>query len=173
MPSQVSYDNVRAPRGWLLIAFLGIWLYVVSQVLQYYRDQVADAAGLSVPEVLRVLAFTTGLGSLLVFSGLIAALWRANLAAGLSPAGVQGLVMGAGGVGILILFQIAYLLDLFKVVDETLAALLRSAQVGNVMGTALAFAGLASLAVGLTHAAGLFRPSEEGTPSTTASDRPT
>jgi len=156
MGSRVAYDDIPAPRSWLALSFLGVWLYLISQILRGYPAVVSDATGVPAAEVLRTLAFTAGLGSIMVFSGLVAALWRSNLAAGLSPAAVRGLVLGAAGVGVLALFELAVLFGLFDVRDETVASLLRAQPVGDIVGTAMAFAGLASLAVGLTHAAGLF-----------------
>jgi len=157
--------GARSPRGWLFVAFLGVWVYLISQVLKVYNAAVADMVTLSPTDVLRLLAITSGLGSLLVFAGLVAALWRANLAAGLSPSGVRGLVLGAAGVGVLVLFEIATILRLLGLEEDALTSLVRAQAVGDVLGTALAFAGLAFLAVGLTHAVGLFRPAREAPPT--------
>lgn len=149
--------GARSPRGWLFVAFLGVWVYLISQVLKVYNAAVADMVTLSPTDVLRLLAITSGLGSLLVFAGLVAALWRANLAAGLSGAGVRGLVLGASGVGVLLVFVITLALAFLEFGGEFVAALARVRDIGDVLGTALAFAGLASLGVGLAHATSLFR----------------
>lgn len=162
MPSELSYDDVPPPRAWLLTAFLGVWVYLVAQLLRGYSLWVSDALGMSRPDAEQLLGFLAGLGSILVMAGLTAALWRANLAAGLSHAGVRGLVLGAAGVGVLLLFEVADLLGLFGVEPDSVAALLRARSVGDILGTSLAFAGLASLVVGLSHATGLFaRPARE------------
>ena len=55
--------------------------------------------------------------------------------------------------------------------EDTLGALVRAQSIGDVLGTALAFAGLASLAVGLTHAVGLFRAAEETAPVPKAAEK--
>lgn len=161
MRSNESFENVPAPRGWLWVAFLGVWLYLVSQLLRVYPAQVAAAVGATETDVLPALAVTSGFGSILVLSGLVAAFWRSNLAAGLSPAGVRGLVMGSAGVGVLVLFEVARLSDFLRISIDPVAALLKAQSIGDVMGNALAFAGLASLAVGLTQAAGLFERAPE------------
>lgn len=156
VPAQTAYDGVPAPRGWLLLAFLGVTVYLVSQLLQAYYVAVATALGLSAAEVLRSLGVTSGLGSLLVLSGLVTALWRANLAAGLGPSGVRGLVLGASGVGVLVLFEFALLLDLLGAGGESVRAFIVAQPIGGAFGNALALAGLASLAVGLARATSLF-----------------
>jgi hypothetical protein len=168
--------GAKAPRGWLFVAFLGVWLYLVSQVLRVYEETVAPWAGLSRADLLSALAITAGLGSLLFFAGVVSALWRANLAAGLSGAGVRGLVLGASGVGVLLVFEAVLLLAYFDVGDEFVSTLLRPAvrTIGDILGTALSFAGLASLAVGLAQAVRLFRgPAPEVGASTRPSEPPT
>lgn len=173
MSPQTSYDDVPAPRGWLGIAFFGVCVFVVSKLLWVYAPQVADALLSDPADVERTLSVTAGLGSLLVLAGLVAALWRANLAAGLSPSGVRGLVLGAAGVGVLILFELALFLDFLRVPADAVAALLRAQPMGDVMGNALAFAGLASLTVGLADAGRLFRESRgEARAGGSSSDEP-
>lgn len=172
MPPQVSYDDVPAPRGWLGIAFFGVFVYVASQLLKVYASEVARWTGSTSPEVLRILAVTSGLGSILVLAGLVAALWRSNLAAGLSGSGVRGLTLGAAGVGILLLFETALTLDFLGVTPDTVLALLRAQVIGDVLGNAFAFAGLASLAVGLANAARLFGESRDATPPSAAPGKP-
>ena len=171
MGGLLSYDDVPPPRGWLAVAFLGVWLYLVSQVLRGYPTAVSDATGLDPYVAFQALAVTSGLGSIMVLSGLVAALWRANLAAGLSSSGVRGLVLGAAGVGVLVLFVVAAALRLAGLEEDTLGALVRAQPVGDVLGTALAFAGLASLAVGLTHAIGLFRAPGEAPAAPKAAEK--
>ncbi|OGS47765.1 MAG: hypothetical protein A3K66_04655 [Euryarchaeota archaeon RBG_16_67_27] len=165
MGGPLSYDDVPPPRVWLAFAFLGVWLYLISQILRGYPTAVSGATGLDPYVAFQVLAATSGLGSIMVLSGLVAALWRSNLAAGLSPSGVRGLVLGAAGVGVLVLFEIATILRLLGLEEDALTSLVRAQAVGDVLGTALAFAGLAFLAVGLTHAVGLFRPAREAPPT--------
>src|SRR3989442_1628354 len=88
---RIGRPGLRSPRGWLFLAFLGVWLYLASQLLRLYPARVAEIVVLPVLEVKEVLALTSGLGQLLFFGGLVAALWRANLAAGASSAGIRGL----------------------------------------------------------------------------------
>lgn len=166
MAPQLAFDDVPPPRGWLLVSFLGVWLYLIAQILQIYVDRVAAAVALPASEVLDTLGVLSVLGSIFVLSGLVTALWRANLAAGLSPAGVRGLVLGAAGVGVLVLFDLALVLNLIGVGGQAVRALIDAQAVLNVFGNALSLAGLASLAVGLAHAASLFgRPEAEATGS--------
>ena len=100
-------SGLQSPRGWLFLAFLGVWLYLASQLLRLYPARVAEVVVLPVSEVRELLALSAGLGQLLFFGGLVAALWRANLAAGVSNAGIRGLAFGVAGVGILGVFEFA------------------------------------------------------------------
>src|SRR3989442_11834074 len=97
--SRIGRPGLRSPRGWLFLAFIGVWLYLASQLLRLYPARVAEIVVLPVLEVREVLALTSGLGQLLFFGGLVAALWRANLAAGASSAGIRGLAFGVAGGG--------------------------------------------------------------------------
>src|SRR2546426_5078754 len=97
--SRIGRPGLRSPRGWLFLAFIGVWLYLASQLLRLYPARVAEIVVLPVSEVREVLALTSGLGQLLFFGGLVAALWRANLAAGASSAGIRGLAFGVAGGG--------------------------------------------------------------------------
>src|SRR5947208_1521371 len=101
---RVAQVGLRSPRGWLFLAFLGVWLYLASQLLRLYPGRVAAVVVIPVLEVKEVLALTSGLGQLLFFGGLVAALWRANLAAGASNAGIRGLSCGVAGGAILAVF---------------------------------------------------------------------
>src|SRR2546428_12286306 len=96
---RIGRPGLRSPRGWLFLAFLGVWLYLASQLLRLYPERVAEIVVLPVLEVKEVLALTSGLGQLLFFGGLVAALWRANLAAGPPRAGFRGLAVGVAGGG--------------------------------------------------------------------------
>lgn len=150
--------EVQSPRGWLGLAFSGVWLYLASQLLRIFPTGAAEAFGLSVPEVLEVFAITSLLGQIVLFTGLTSALWRANLAAGLSSVGVRGLVLGAAGIGVLLISEIALLLDwggvsVGPVTRFVAVPFLDAAVIG---GTALVFGGLASLGIGLSRAIRLF-----------------
>ncbi len=154
--ASVASRGIRSPRGWLFLAFLGVWLYFVSQLLRLYPERAADYLALTVAEAKEVLAITSGLGQILLFAGLVATLWRANLAVGLSASGLRGLAFGAAGVGILTLFEAALFVDWLQIPSPA-NALVQSPvlDAGVIAGTAFAFVGLASLGVGLAQATGL------------------
>src|SRR2546427_8547178 len=109
--SRIGRTGLQSPRGWLFLAFLGVWLYLASQLLRLYPARVAEIVVLPISEVKELLALTSGLGQLLFFGGLVAALWRANLAAGASSAGIRGLAFGVAGGGTLGVVEFALFLD--------------------------------------------------------------
>src|SRR5207247_10397361 len=109
--SPVPARRIPPPCGWLCLAFLAVWLYLISQLLQILPNGTADAFDLSIPETRQVLAITSGLGQIVLFAGLTAALWRANLAAGVSGSRIRGLGLGVAGVGLLSLFESALFCD--------------------------------------------------------------
>jgi len=111
---RIARSGLRSPRGWLFLAFLGVWLYLASQLLRLYPARVADVVVLPVSEVREILALSAGLGQLLFFGGLVAALWRANLAAGVSNAGIRGLAFGVAGVGLLGVLVVAAFLPFVR-----------------------------------------------------------
>ncbi len=156
----VPNRRIRSPRVWLGLAFLGLWLYMLSQLFRIYPAPVTDAFALTTAEAQEALAITSGLGQIILFSGLVAALWRANRAAGLSGSGVRGLFFGAAGVGVLLSFEIALLADWVRIVVDPVNLMARAPalDIGVLLGSALVFAGLASLGVGLAQATGLFAP---------------
>jgi hypothetical protein len=153
-----SPGDVEPPRAWLGLAFLAVWLYLLSQLFRIFPNGIAATFDLTVPEARQVLAITSGLGQIGLFAGLLAALARANLAAGVSRSGVQGLALGILGVGILSFFELALFLDWVRLPLGGLANLVLSPALdtGIIAGTALVFAGLASLGVGLARAVNLF-----------------
>src|SRR5947199_6661177 len=104
--SPIDARRIRSPRGWLGLAFLAVWLYLISQLLRIFPSGTADAFGLTVPEARQVLAITSGLGQIGLFAGLVAALWRANLAAGVSATGSRALGLGRAGGGVLTRFGV-------------------------------------------------------------------
>jgi hypothetical protein len=137
-------------------------LYLISQLLRIYPDGTASAFELTITEARQVLAITSGFGQIVLFTGLVTALWRANLAAGLSGSGVRGLAFGAAGVGILMFLEAALLLDWIGFPVSAVGLLVRTTALdaGIIAGTALVFAGLASLGVGLSQAIDLFGRAE-------------
>src|SRR5437867_12183326 len=97
----VPARRICPPRGWLGLAFLAVWLYLISQLLRIFPSRTADAFDLSIPEARQVLAITSGLGQIVLFAGLTAALWRANLAARVSGSRIRRIVLGhAGGLSL-------------------------------------------------------------------------
>src|SRR2546426_2886823 len=167
---RIARSGLRSPRGWLFLAFLGVWLYLASQLLRLYPARVADVVVLPVSEVREILALSAGLGQLLFFGGLVAALWRANLAAGVSNAGIRGLAFGVAGVGLLGVFEFALFLDWLGAAFNPMALFAQTPvmDTGVIAGTALAFAGLASLVVGFAQSTDLFGRRQRRAPQRTA-----
>ena len=167
---RIARRGLRSPRAWLFLAFLGVWLYLASQLLRLYPARVAEVVVLPISEVKEVLALTSGFGQLLFFGGLVAALWRANLAAGASNAGIRGLAFGVAGVGTLGVFEFALFLDWLSSAFNPIAVLAQTPllDTGVIAGTALAFAGLASLVVGFAQSTDLFGRRERIVPARAA-----
>ena len=158
--------RIPPPRGWLGLAFLAVWLYLISQLLRIFPSGTADAFDISIPEARQVLAITSGLGQIVLFAGLTAALWRANLAAGVSGSRIRGLGLGVAGVGLLSLFEIALFFDWIGFFVSPVNELSHSPALdaGIIAGTALVFAGLATLGVGLARAVDLFGRAQVAVP---------
>src|SRR5712692_2908000 len=110
---RIARSGLQSPRGWLFLAFLGVWLYLASQLLRLYPARVAE---------------------------------------------VRGLAFGVAGVGILGLFEFALFLDWLGAAFNPMALFAQSPvlDTGVIAGTALAFAGLASLVVGFAQSTDLF-----------------
>src|SRR3989454_5722458 len=164
---RIGRTGLRSPRGWLFLAFLGVWLYLVSQLLRLYPARVAEIVVLPVLEVREVLALTSGFGQLLFFGGLVAALWRANLPPGAAHAGIRGLAFGVAGVGTLGVLEFALFLDWLGAAFNPIGVLAQTPvlDTGVIAGTALAFAGLASLVVGFAQSTDLFGRRERMVPA--------
>lgn len=173
MASSAASEEVRRPTGWLFLAFLGVWIYLISVLLQLYYVQVAATLRLNASDVNDFLGVASGFGQIFVFAGLVAALWRSNLAAGLTSAGVTGLVLGAASVGILSLFEFALVMDFLSITIVPISSLLLGRTLGFTIANFLGFAGLASLAVGLTQATGLWRRLEIPEPRLAPTPTPT
>ena len=172
---QGSAARIRSPRGWLGLAFLAVWLYLISQLLRIFPDGTANTFDLTIPEARQVLAITSGLGQIALFAGLVAALWRANLAAGVSRPGLRGAALGAVGVAVLGLFEVALVLDWIGIPLSLVNELARSPALdaGFIAGAALVFAGLASLGVGLAQVLDLFgRRQAEAQPASSRAEEP-
>src|SRR2546429_7334392 len=92
--SPTDARRIRSPRGWLDLAFLAVWLYMISQLLRIFPAGTADAFGLTISETRQVLAITSGLGQIGLFAGLVAALWRANPPTRVSDTGNPGPGLG-------------------------------------------------------------------------------
>jgi hypothetical protein len=156
--AHAAAPEIRSPRGWLGLSFLGVWLYLVSQLLRIFPSGIATSFDLTVPEALEALAITSGLGQIVLFAGLTSALWRANRAAGLSEFSVRGLALGALGLAIFSLVEIALFLDWIGVSMGPLTLIQGTVALdaGVIGGTAFVFAGLASLGIGLSRSINLF-----------------
>ena len=167
MTPPVTARGIRPPRGWLGLAFLAVWLYLISQLLRIFPTGTADAFDLSIPEARQVLAITSGLGQIVLFAGLTAALWRANLAAGVSGSRIRGLALGGAGIALLSLFEMALFFDWIGIFINPINELSHSPALdaGIIAGTALVFAGLASLGVGLARAVDLFGRAQAAVPA--------
>src|SRR3989475_8151691 len=124
---RIARSGLRSPRGWLFLAFLGVWLYLASQLLRLYPARVAEIVVLPISEVKELLALTSGLGQLLFFGGLVAALWRANLAAGASRARIRGLAFCVAGGGPPGRIGIALFLDLVRAPGHPIGGLWQKA----------------------------------------------
>src|SRR5436309_12379921 len=101
---RIGRTGLRSPRGWLFLAFLGVSLYLTSQLLRLYPARVAEIVVLPAAAVKEILALTSGLGDLLCFCGVVAARRRAHCAAGASLArrsGGEAAVAGRGAPGVL------------------------------------------------------------------------
>lgn len=164
---RASTAALRAPGRWLALASLGVWLYFVSQLSQAYLPAFADGAGLSLDDAGRVLRIGSNLGQLLFFAGIVAALWRANRAAGRSGSGVRGLVVGSAGTAILGILEGLLLTDWYRVPLISGAAVDAIAPVASPFGVALALTGIASLVVSLTRTVGLLS-GQAATPASSA-----
>src|SRR5438093_8286271 len=99
--SPTDARRIRSPRGWLGLAFLAVWLYMISQLLRIFPVGTADAFSLTISETRQVLAITSGLGQIGLFAGLVAPLCRANLAAVVSHTAILRVGLGLAGVGML------------------------------------------------------------------------
>ena len=165
-PKRGTVARIRSARGWLGLAFLGVWLYLISQLLRIYPNGTAGAFDLTIPEAQQLLAITSGLGQIVLFAGLVTALWRAHLATGLSGSGVRGLAFGAAGVGTLLFLEAALVLDWIGLELSPVSMLARTTALdaGIIAGTALVFAGLASLGFGLSQAIDPFGRAEREVP---------
>lgn len=167
MPSPVgAVEDVQSPRGWLGLAFAGVWLYLISQLLRIFPEGTARAFELSIPEALEVLSITSLLGQVVLFTGLTSSLWRANRAAGLSGFSVRGLALGASGLGVLVAAEIALFLDWLRTSGNPFGVLVNAPVLDATVigGTALVFAGLAALGIGLSRAINLFGRSRREAP---------
>jgi len=146
-------SHVAVRQRWLGLSFLGIWVYLAAQLSQLYPTSFADGVGLSATDADLVLRIMSNLGQVFFFAGIVATLSRANRRAGVSRAGIRGLVAGSAGIGVLALIESFLLLQWFEVPLSSLAQVAEYYQVVSVLGVGLALAGIASLAVGLNRSA--------------------
>lgn len=167
MSTAARPEPVTAPRGWLRLALFGAFVYLASKLMAFYPDAASRATGVSAPALVSFLPVVAGAGLVLFLWGLVAAFWRLNRAAGHSGTGVAGLVAGALGVIVLAALVLLDLGTAFSISDPVVTALREREALATLIGTFLAFAGLATLGLGLARAGGLF-----GAPSRSPSRSP-
>lgn len=159
MSTVVTPEPVPAPRGWLRLALFGAFVYLASKLMAFYPDAASRATGITSVGLAAYLPVVAGAGLVLFLWGLVAAFWRLNRAAGHTGTGVAGLVAGAVGVVLLaglVLLDLAGALG-FQV--PLLVAIGSREPLAVLVGTFLAFTGLAILGLGLARAMGLLGPS--------------
>lgn len=151
--ARLGPSRVGSRQRWLGLSFLGVWVYLAAQLLQLYPVSFADRAALSLTDANLLLRIMSNLGQVLFFVGIVATLSRANRSVGVSRAGVQGLVAGSLGIGMLVVLECLLVFQWYRIPLGSLAGIAEFYPVGSILGVALALAGIASLAVGLTRRA--------------------
>src|SRR2546430_13890158 len=103
-----------------------------------FPTETTDGFGLAFQEARQVLAIPSGRGQIVLFAGLTGALWRANLAAGVSGSRIRGLALGGAGIALLSLFEIALFFDWIGIFMNPINELSRSPALdaGIIAGTA-------------------------------------
>ncbi len=152
MSETASSEPVPSPRAWLRLALFGSFVYIASQLLQLDPGAASRATGLGAATLASWLPVVSGAGAVLLFAGLVAAFWRVNRVAGRTGAGVLGRVGGTLGVSLLAVFNLLALAGALGLHSVLLTALGKLAALGGLLGTFLAFAGVVTLGLGLTHA---------------------
>lgn len=138
------------------LSFFGVIVYGASKLMEFYPDQASRLIHLSPATLGTYLPLTAIAGTVLFFAGLVAALWRANRAAGWSAAGAMGATLGTAGVVVLLGEGLALVVSQLALRVPLPAVWMNSVALEDFAGTVLAFAGLAGLGMGLAHASGLF-----------------
>ncbi len=156
MASVASGETVRSPRGWAGLAFLGVIVYGASKLMESYPDQASRLMRVSTSTLGTYLPIAAIAGTILLFAGLVAALWRVNRAAGWTAAGAAGATLGTLGVVVLLGEALALVVGQLALRVALPAAWVDSVALEDLAGTFLAFAGLVGLGWGLTHAGGLY-----------------
>lgn len=158
MSASRAVEPVPAPRGWLRLALFGAFVYLVSKLMEFFPGSASSATGVPVAGLDAWTPAAAGAGLLLFLLGFAAALWRANRAAGHTNAGVAGLVAAALGVAVLAVLEFVDVLGALGLQTVLFSAIASAEPLADLLGTFLAFTGLAALGVGLAHARGLFGP---------------
>lgn len=138
------------------LAFFGVVVYGASKLMEFYPDQAGRLIRLSPATLGTYLPLTAIAGTILFFAGLVAALWRANRAAGWSAAGAMGATLGTTGVVVLLGEALALVVSQLALRVALPGVWMNSVALEDLGGTFLAFAGLAALGMGLAHASGLY-----------------
>lgn len=155
MTPMASGEPVRPPRAWVGLAFSGAFLYGGSKLMEFYPKQASHMTTFSTSTLATYLPLTAIAGTILFFAGLVAALWRANRAAGRTGAAAAGVTLGTLGVLVFLGEAVALLVNQLSLPVAIPAPWLGSVAIEDLVGTFLASVGLAGLAWGLARAAGL------------------
>ncbi len=131
------------------MAVLGALGYLAAALLQLNLTLAHELTRLSSATLQANLPLAATASSFLTFAGLVGALWRANRAAGPSGAGHAGRAIGALGTLVLALAGVVLPVALREVPSIIPAVVATNGATAVLVGTVLAFLGLAALTAGL------------------------
>ncbi len=166
MNHTASAEPVPTPRGWVRLALFGSFVYLASQLMAFFPAAAARATQVDPATLAAWLPVGPATGLVLFLGGTVAAFWRVNRVAGHTAAGVMGLVGGTLGVLLLAGLDLLALVVAFGAHNVVLDSHGSDVPLVQLLGTFLAFAGLATLGLGLAHALWVAEPAR---PEPTAS----
>lgn len=149
MASQTIPAGIRPPYASLVLAFLGILGYVAGEVAALDPTRVSQLTHLSSGTLQSGVPLLVAGATAIAFAGLLGALWWANRATGRGTAAWSGLALGGLGVLTLLLAGDALPFLLLNRPWLVPALVAGDGTLGTVLGTILAFLGLALLCAGL------------------------
>ncbi len=158
MNETASSEPVPTPRGWVRLALFGSFVYLASQLMEFFPAAAARATTLAPATLATWLPVATATGLVLFLAGTVAAFWRVNRVAGHTAAGVLGLVGGTLGTFLLAALDLLAVVLALGVRTALFAALGNEVPLLELAGTFLGFAGLATLGLGLVHALWVSEP---------------